>query len=132
MIAYRAETGMCGLLREELVRVEDARPLVRDLFQRDANLYPEPEQGRLRVEVHHMTNPQADRVVAKLLEKTQHAAMRLSRHKTDALLHFGIILIAPRPGGLKLATECRTTLANSVKGIGRPLSDRQRGRCARR
>jgi len=69
MIAYRAETGLCGLLREELGRVEDARPLVRDLFRRDANLYPQPEQGRLLVEIHHMTNPQADYAVGKLLEK---------------------------------------------------------------
>ena len=89
MIAYRAETGMCGLLREELGRVEDARPLVRDLFQRDANLYPEPEQRRLRVEIHHMTNPQADRVVAKLLEKLN--TLQCVYPGTELTLHFTLV-----------------------------------------
>jgi len=69
MIAYRAETALCGLLREELGRIDDARPLVRDLFRRDANLHPQPEEQRLLVEIHHLTNPQADHAVASLLEK---------------------------------------------------------------
>jgi prepilin-type processing-associated H-X9-DG protein len=69
MIAYRAETALCGLLREDLGRMDDARPLVRDLFRRDANLHPQPEQQRLLVEIHHLTNPQADQAVARLLDK---------------------------------------------------------------
>ena len=89
MIAYRAETGLCGLLREELGRVEDARPLVRDLFRRDVNLCPQPEQGRLLVEVHHMTNPQADHAVAKLLEKLN--ATQCVYPGTNLTLHFTLV-----------------------------------------
>jgi len=69
MIAYRAETGLCALLRDEAGRIEDVRPLLRDLFRHDANLLPDPEHQRLTVEIHHMTNPQVDTAIAKLLDK---------------------------------------------------------------
>jgi prepilin-type processing-associated H-X9-DG protein len=69
MIAYRAETGLCALLRDEVGRLEDVRPLVRQLFRQDANLFPDPENQRLVVEIHHLTNPQADAAVAALLNK---------------------------------------------------------------
>lgn len=89
MIAYRAETGLCGLLRETLGRVEDARPLVRELFRREANLYPQPREGRLRVEIHHMTNPQADRAVVQLLEKLN--TMQCLYPGTNLTLHFALV-----------------------------------------
>ena len=89
MIAYRAETGMCGLLCEELLRVEDARPLVRALFSQDADLYPEPAVGRLRVAIHHLTNPQADRAAAKLLEKLN--TTQCLYPGTNLTLHFEFV-----------------------------------------
>ena len=40
-VAYRAETAMVGIVREVLVREDDARSLIRDLMQTEAYLSPD-------------------------------------------------------------------------------------------
>jgi len=89
MIAYRAETALCGLLRDELGRIDDARPLVRDLLRRDANLCPQPEHQRLLVEIHHLTNPQANQAVASLLNKLN--AEHYVYPGTNLTMHFQLV-----------------------------------------
>ena len=41
MIAYRAETSLVSLLREHLARSDDARTLVRQIFETEADLLPD-------------------------------------------------------------------------------------------
>ena len=67
MIAYRAETAMASIVREELARTDDARAPAR-LFRTAADLVPDLEQGVLRVHVHPMSNPRSNRAIAHLLE----------------------------------------------------------------
>src|SRR5439155_12114618 len=73
MIAYRAETAMVALVREELARGDDARALVRDVFRSEADLFP--DAGRLEVRVHPRSNPRLNRAIAHLLEQLNAAAM---------------------------------------------------------
>ena len=68
MIAYRAETALASIVREELARADDARSLLRDLFCSEADLTPDLEKGVLGVQVHPMSNPRANRAIAHLLE----------------------------------------------------------------
>ncbi len=68
MIAYRAETALASVVREELARADDARSLLRDLFCSEADLTPDLEKGALGVQVHPMSNPRANRAIAHLLE----------------------------------------------------------------
>jgi hypothetical protein len=68
MIAYRAETALASIVREELARTDDARSLLRDLFCSEADLTPDLEKGVLAVRVHPMSNPRANRAIAHLLE----------------------------------------------------------------
>jgi hypothetical protein len=68
MIAYRAETAMVGIVREELARTDDARALLRDLFRSEADLFPDLTEGVLRIGVHPMANPRANRAIAHLLD----------------------------------------------------------------
>jgi hypothetical protein len=68
MIAYRAETAMASIVREDLARPDDARSLLRDLFGSEADLVPDVEQGVLGVQVHPMSNPRSNRAIAHLLE----------------------------------------------------------------
>jgi len=89
MIAYRAETGLCALLREEVGRLEEVRPLLRHLFRQDANLLPDPEHNRLTVEIHHMTNPQADLAIGKLLEKLN--SLTFPYPGTNLVLNFKLV-----------------------------------------
>jgi transposase len=68
MIAYRAETALASIVREELARTDDARSLLRDLFCSEADLLPDLEQRVLGVHVHPMSNPRANHAIAYLLE----------------------------------------------------------------
>jgi hypothetical protein len=68
MIAYRAETALASIVREDLARTDDARSLLRDLFRSEADLLPDPAQGILRVQVHPMSNPRSNRAITYLLE----------------------------------------------------------------
>src|SRR5262249_13325008 len=45
MIAYRAETALVSIVREELARTDDARSLLRDLFCSEADMTPDLEKG---------------------------------------------------------------------------------------
>ena len=68
MIAYRAETALVGVLREELSREDDARALVRDLLQASADLVPNAARDQLEVRVHPASNPRSNRALIHLLD----------------------------------------------------------------
>jgi hypothetical protein len=68
MIAYRAETALASIVREELARTDDARSLLRDLFCSEADLTPDLDNRLLGVKVHPMSNPRSNRAMAHLLE----------------------------------------------------------------
>lgn len=75
MIAYRAETAMATIVREELAREDDARSLLRDLFRTEADLLPDRETGTLQVRLHGMSNPRSNRAIQHLLNHLNDAAM---------------------------------------------------------
>lgn len=68
MIAYRAETAMAVLLSAGLGGLSQARAFLRDLFLTEADIFPEPSGGVLRIRVHHASRPAADRATALLLD----------------------------------------------------------------
>ena len=63
MIAYRAETAMAAIVREELARADDARSVLRDLFRSEADLLPDVDHHCLHVQVHPMSNPRSNRAI---------------------------------------------------------------------
>jgi uncharacterized small protein (DUF1192 family) len=74
MIAYRAESSLVSLLREHLARSEDARTLVRQIFETEADLLPDLKTKTLTVRIHHLTQSAHDQVLEKLcsaLNETQ-------------------------------------------------------------
>src|SRR5207249_4514601 len=61
MIAYRAETSMAALLREHMARgSDDARALLRQIFQTEADLTPDLAANTLTVRLHHLTQAAHD------------------------------------------------------------------------
>jgi hypothetical protein len=66
MIAYRAETAMANLLRETMSHPDEARSLLRALYQSDADLLPDHKEGILTVRLHHMANRCSDAAIQKL------------------------------------------------------------------
>jgi len=66
MIAYRAETSLVSLLREHLARSDDARALIRQVFETEADLLPDLMTKTLTVRVHHLAQAAHDHALEKL------------------------------------------------------------------
>jgi len=68
MIAYRAETAMVNIAREKLARRDDARALIRDLCNSEADIIPDIESGILTVQIHAMANPRSNEAIKHLID----------------------------------------------------------------
>lgn len=69
MIAYRAETAMAATLREKLARFDDARALLRQIYNSEVDLIPNLSDKTLNVRLHHMTQAAHDAAVRYLCEE---------------------------------------------------------------
>jgi hypothetical protein len=69
MIAYRAETAMAATVREKLARLDDARALLRQIYQTEVDLIPDLEAKTLTVCLHHLTQSAHDTAVRYLCEE---------------------------------------------------------------
>ncbi len=71
LIAYRAETVLSQILRETINvhHQDEVRALVRQMFQTEANLIPDPLAKTLTVEVHAMSTPKENTVLEHLCDE---------------------------------------------------------------
>jgi transposase len=76
MIAYRAETAMVGLITGPTVDSSEARRLLQDLFQTEADILPDPDNGQLNVSVHGASRPAANQAIIPLLEHLNRAQVK--------------------------------------------------------
>jgi hypothetical protein len=67
MIAYRAESSLASLLREHIARPDDARALLRQIFDTEADLTPDLASNTLTVSLHHLTQAAHDQGIEHLL-----------------------------------------------------------------
>ena len=66
MIGYRAETSLASLLREHLARSDDARALLRQIFNNEVDLVPNSAASTLTVRLHHLAQAAHDQALAQL------------------------------------------------------------------
>jgi hypothetical protein len=66
LIAYRAETALVALAREKLSRPDDARALIRQVFESAADLHPDLETKTLTVRLHQLSSGIHDEVLEHL------------------------------------------------------------------
>jgi hypothetical protein len=69
MISYRAETSMMGILRENMSRADDARALLRQVFDTECDLVPDLQANTLTVEIHHLTQSAHDQALRHLCDQ---------------------------------------------------------------
>jgi hypothetical protein len=69
MIAYRAETSMAATVREILKRPDDARALLRQIYDTEIDLMPNPDAKTLTVHLHHLTQAAHDAAVCYLCDE---------------------------------------------------------------
>jgi hypothetical protein len=93
MIAYRAETAMCALLRPPGGENTAARRLLQDLFVREADIRPETDTGQLHIEVHRGSRPAVDRALESLFEHLNEMAFIFPG--TDLTLHYQLVGQSP-------------------------------------
>jgi predicted RNase H-like nuclease (RuvC/YqgF family) len=74
MIAYRAETAMAYIVREKMTRPDDARTLLRQVYETETDLLPNYQDRTLTVRLHHMANRAHDAVVSHLCDKLNETA----------------------------------------------------------
>jgi transposase len=68
MVAYRAETALATIVREELSHGDEARSLIRDILRSDADIHPNEVAGVLEVRLHTLANPRSNRAIQHLLD----------------------------------------------------------------
>ena len=68
LIAYRAETSMASLLREKLSRADDARALLRQIYDTEVDPIPDLENKTLTARLHHLTQAAHDEAVRYLCD----------------------------------------------------------------
>jgi len=69
LVAYRAETALATIVREQLSHADEARCLIRDLFRSDADIQPNASAGLLEVRLHTLANPRSNRAIQHLLDR---------------------------------------------------------------
>jgi prepilin-type processing-associated H-X9-DG protein len=69
LIAYRAETAMAQIAREQMHRIEDARALMRQLYRTEADLIPDQENKTLTVRLHPLTANVHDQAIRHLCDE---------------------------------------------------------------
>jgi hypothetical protein len=68
LVAYRAETALTMIVREEMSHADEARSLLRELFRSDADIYPDEAAGVLEVRLHTLANPRSNHTIQHLLD----------------------------------------------------------------
>ena len=69
LIAYRAETAMAQIARNTLARDADARTLVRQLYQTEADLIPAQRNKTLTIRLHPLSAQCHDQVIRALCDE---------------------------------------------------------------
>jgi len=69
MIAYRAETNMAYLLRPHMSHADEARSLLQQVYDTEADLQPDLAANTLTVKLHHLTQAAHDEAMRHLIEE---------------------------------------------------------------
>ena len=66
VIAYRAETAMCNIIKKQMASPEQVRSLIKKLYTSDADIETDYVNNRILVKIHH-TNHWADDKILQYL-----------------------------------------------------------------
>lgn len=66
MIAYRAETAMAQIVRQKMTRHDDARSLLRGVYNTEVDIAPDLQAKTLTIRLHPLANKSSDDAVSHL------------------------------------------------------------------
>ena len=90
MVAYRAETAMINILRENMKRVDDARQLMVPINQCEADLIPDHQQQTLTVHLHRLANSSNDQAIESLCRELNETGTFFPGTEFQMIFEFGI------------------------------------------
>jgi hypothetical protein len=90
MVAYRAETAMVNVLRENMKRLDDARQLALSVYQSEADLIPDDQNQTLRIRLHGLANHSNDAAVDNLCQELNETDTLFPGTKLRMIFEFGI------------------------------------------
>ena len=90
MIAYRAETAMVNILRENMTRLDDARQLMVSVYQSEADLIPDHKKQTLTVRLHHQANHSNDRAIQHLCNELNETKTKFPGTNFQMIYEFGL------------------------------------------
>lgn len=90
MVAYRAETAMVNVLRENMARLDDARQLILSLYQSEADLFPDYHQQTLTVRLHRLANHCNELAIQNLCKELNETKTIFPGTKLQMIFEFGI------------------------------------------
>lgn len=69
LIAYRAETAMCNRVKKKMGHPDEARKLIRQVYESSADISPDYTNKKLIVSLHHLSHWKDDKVIEDLCEE---------------------------------------------------------------
>jgi hypothetical protein len=69
MVAYRAETAMAQILRHKMTRHDDARSLLRAIYNTEVDMNPDLQAKTLTIRLHPLANASSDQAVRHLCDQ---------------------------------------------------------------
>lgn len=96
MVAYRAETAMANIIRPHMARKDEARRVIRQIFNTETNLIPDEQNKRLIVELHNLTSEYADHLANILCQELNNS--RTIFPGTDMEIFYKLVSQKNRPG----------------------------------
>lgn len=90
MIAYRAETAMVNVLRENMTRLDDARQLILSIYHSEADLKPDHGKQTLTVYLHHQANHSNDLAIQNLCKELNETETKFPGTEFKMIYEFGI------------------------------------------
>jgi hypothetical protein len=80
---------MANLLRETLIRPDEARSLLRAIYSREADLVPDHEQGTLTIRLHYLANRSYDVAIQKLCNELNSTKTKFPRTNLTMIFKLG-------------------------------------------
>jgi hypothetical protein len=95
MVAYRAETAMANIIRPHMARKDEARMVIRQIFNTETNLIPDQPNKRLIVELHNLTSEYVDQLANILCQELNNS--RTIFPGTDMEIFYKLVSQKNRP-----------------------------------
>jgi hypothetical protein len=69
MITYRAETAMAQIMHQKMARHDDARSLLRGIYNTEVDILPDQQAKTLTIQLHPLANQSSDEAIRHLCDE---------------------------------------------------------------